>query len=286
MNDQVSSGVVISETIMPFWVKASSLSTSNINYLYYGKGDTSTTSNGDNTFVFFDDFNNGIVDSGKWTASGTWTENGGTIVSPSGGLNYLRSASEVLSGLSNFVVEGKTKALHSYGYGMRLGLKTGATPAANGTQYEPIVAYTFGAYSPLMVINGSNVGNGGKTASTNTWYRGKIMINPGASSIYQYDSSGSLFASCSTASTSAGSGNYMAIFNADGQTEQDWIFVRKYGISLASISGEESISGFLMKKDDGCSCTEAIECYYGTCNNGLCGLGSPTATNLYAPSEI
>jgi hypothetical protein len=56
-----------------FWVEvADDLSSNNATiYVYYGKSDATTASNGDNTFLFFDDFN---VDLSKWTVlSGTWT---------------------------------------------------------------------------------------------------------------------------------------------------------------------------------------------------------------------
>jgi hypothetical protein len=62
-----------------FWVKvAKDLSTVNQTiYIYYGKADATTTSNGIDTFLFFDDFND---DSQDWTVlSGTWVETGGVL---------------------------------------------------------------------------------------------------------------------------------------------------------------------------------------------------------------
>jgi hypothetical protein len=56
-----------------FWVEvADDLSTNPVTiYIYYGNPNATTTSNGANTFLFFDDFN---VDLSKWTVrSGTWT---------------------------------------------------------------------------------------------------------------------------------------------------------------------------------------------------------------------
>jgi hypothetical protein len=71
-----------------FWVKVNDdLSTTQQTiYIYYGKSDATTTSNGANTFLFFDDFN---VDLSKWTVrSGTWiltTDSGYTVLqSPTG----------------------------------------------------------------------------------------------------------------------------------------------------------------------------------------------------------
>jgi hypothetical protein len=52
-----------------FWVKvADDLSTIPATiYIYYGKSDAATTSNGDNTFLLFDDFLGNSLDSNKWT---------------------------------------------------------------------------------------------------------------------------------------------------------------------------------------------------------------------------
>ena len=73
-----------------FWVKvADDLSQFNRTiYVYYGKSDATTTSNPDNTFLFFDDFNG---DLSKWmTISGSWVTQGGNLtIEPTVGNNYL-----------------------------------------------------------------------------------------------------------------------------------------------------------------------------------------------------
>jgi hypothetical protein len=60
-----------------FWVKIPEISSTinNTIYIYYGKSDATTTSNGEATFDFFDDFNGTLA---KWTqVGGTWQiENG------------------------------------------------------------------------------------------------------------------------------------------------------------------------------------------------------------------
>jgi len=66
------------------WVEVPSipaLSTANI-YMYYGNSSAVTTSNGENTFLFFDDFNDGVIDTVKWTEIDTpddISESGGTL---------------------------------------------------------------------------------------------------------------------------------------------------------------------------------------------------------------
>ena len=40
---------------------------------------------------------------------------------------------------------------------------------------------------------------------------------------------------------------------------------------------------FTIKKADGCSCSNAEECYSGSCGSSICGSSGPSATNLIAP---
>jgi hypothetical protein len=53
-----------------FWVKVNGDLGSNpaTTYIYYGKKDANTTSNGNNTFLLFDDFLGGSLDGNKWTS--------------------------------------------------------------------------------------------------------------------------------------------------------------------------------------------------------------------------
>ncbi|MEI6851022.1 MAG: DUF2341 domain-containing protein, partial [Candidatus Saccharibacteria bacterium] len=58
------------ETDGKFWVKIPSLSSGdNIINMYYGNPSALSSSSGDSTFVFFDDFNGSSVDTNKWTVS-------------------------------------------------------------------------------------------------------------------------------------------------------------------------------------------------------------------------
>jgi len=63
------------------WVKVPSIparSTKAI-YLYYGNPSAISQSNGDATFIFFDDFNDGWIDTNKWTSISAATESGGVF---------------------------------------------------------------------------------------------------------------------------------------------------------------------------------------------------------------
>ncbi|MFH7873596.1 MAG: DUF2341 domain-containing protein, partial [Candidatus Aenigmatarchaeota archaeon] len=63
------------------WVKIPSIpagSTKTI-YVYYGNPSASSMSNGDATFDFFDDFEDGVINTNKWTTVGVVTESNGII---------------------------------------------------------------------------------------------------------------------------------------------------------------------------------------------------------------
>ena len=77
-------------------------------WLYYGNGNFSGASDGDAVFEFFDDFEDGVIDTNKWGVAGT-TEN----VVEEGGLLKITHA-----GGADPVVYGKID--FSYGYSMRL----------------------------------------------------------------------------------------------------------------------------------------------------------------------
>lgn len=69
-----------------FWVKVADDLSSNpaTIYIYYGKSDATTTSHGDNTFIFFDHFYNlskWVVESGSWWAQDSilWCLDGGSL---------------------------------------------------------------------------------------------------------------------------------------------------------------------------------------------------------------
>lgn len=99
-----------------FWVEvADNLNTTQEIYMYYGNDAVSTTSDGDDTFLFFDDFNDASIDPAKWTEDGA-TESGGYL-SLAVGNKWLGSVDHVQSGTA---IEARTKQAgarkHNLGY--------------------------------------------------------------------------------------------------------------------------------------------------------------------------
>jgi len=89
------------------WIKVPSIqanSTKKI-YLRINKGRTEDLSNGDATFDFFDDFEDGVIDTSKWTViSGDWVEENGYLKGTGDGSTYARKTIRVEGVcLKNFV---------------------------------------------------------------------------------------------------------------------------------------------------------------------------------------
>jgi len=101
-----------------FWVEVPDDLSSNSAtiYIYYGNSSATTTSNGDNTFLFFDDFSGTSIDTNKWTVVGgsyiTWEIDNGalksTVVSPPPGWGSAVLKSNY-SPTSNQLIHAKVK---------------------------------------------------------------------------------------------------------------------------------------------------------------------------------
>ncbi|KKM83968.1 hypothetical protein LCGC14_1303960, partial [marine sediment metagenome] len=96
------------------WAKVPTIAASSSKdiYMYYGNASAISTSDGDRVFDFFDDFNDGVIDSSKWPTQSLFsmTENGGelTFYLVSGDFNYIQS-----NGFSSapIVIEARTKTV-------------------------------------------------------------------------------------------------------------------------------------------------------------------------------
>jgi hypothetical protein len=75
-----------SSTNTDIWVKIPSIPAGGIMtiQIYYGNSESESVADGDNTFIFFDDFSSGIVDPAKWEAIGAYA----TLEVEDGILNY------------------------------------------------------------------------------------------------------------------------------------------------------------------------------------------------------
>lgn len=84
-------------------------------YLYYGNLEVSTTSNGTNTFLLFDDFEDGIKDS-QWDSGGNPNESGGELTCTGIQPEYYQSSSTFLyaAAMARLSVDGTGTSASSY----------------------------------------------------------------------------------------------------------------------------------------------------------------------------
>ncbi len=100
-----------------FWVKVPSIPTSSLKWIwmYYGNYKASSTSNGTNTFEFFDDFN--VLDTGKWSTRGSpRVESGALVLDTTGSITSLSSFGSGYALETEAYVGSETSTNHWIGF--------------------------------------------------------------------------------------------------------------------------------------------------------------------------
>jgi hypothetical protein len=212
-----------------FWVEvADDLSTNPVTiYIYYGKSNATTTSNGDNTFIFFDDFFGTTLDPSKWIVrEGEVTvENGvlhlagttGTRGLIDGKISFPPNKALHVKGHSNtstFTYCHFCSMRKSNDWNNRAGDMYGASATANAISYETWLA---GSYTVTRNIAIS-------TPTSEHIY--KVTWKAGQSRGYQDD------VLKVTHTTNIPTVDMVVMFQEGSVTGQDffvdWVFVRKW----------------------------------------------------------
>ena len=227
-----------------FWVKVADdlSSVDRTMYVYYGKSDATTTSNPNNTFLFFDDFNGGLS---KWTTlSGTWAiEGGNLVIQPTAENNYLITSSAI--GTNSIAIRTRaqsTQITPPTPAGAHPGLIWHAN-TATGTSHRNDQVYlrphdtspssTLGNIQPAYYSGtGGYLGNGvnmhdGKAGSYydwNNWYTLEVRIPPsGNVTLYGNDLSWHNWGNQSYSYDRIG-----LVAQTGGKDYFDYVAVRKY----------------------------------------------------------
>jgi hypothetical protein len=205
-----------------FWVEvADDLSTSAVTiYIYYGNSTATTTSNGANTFLFFDDFSG---DLSKWTVlTGTWNIVSGELVASATGVNYIRSASFQPS---NARVRAKMKIVTYYDYDVLFRLTDTSNfyqtrcSNTNGQLYHRVDKCVAGTYTTDIF---------GKVAFTpGTTYHTETALFSG-SHIEAYADGAYGVSGTDTTFSSGYIGFKFNIYTTSDKGYVDWIFASKY----------------------------------------------------------
>ena len=181
-----------------FWVKIpSDLTSSNATiYVYYGKSNTATTSNGANTFLLFDDFSGSSLSS-IWTQSGTGT------LSESGGLLTIAATS---TGLGKRIISTAT-----FGSGTRV-ISRASTNLVSSSSYEADAGIGYG----------SSTGNSDVEAwrSTLSSYGGNFYMETTTNGVNYYDTSTNLAWDNGFHVFNVGYGSGSFYVSVDGHTAQ------------------------------------------------------------------
>jgi len=224
-------------TYADFWVKVPSISINTFIWIYYGNENVSTTSNGDATFEFFDDFTGITLNTSKWNPTFIQYNYGlGTATINKSLLTLTQTLNDSTAGISL----STTLPLSSNINKIRLKCNSRTTSNTSTAQtrivlttHDTLNPGTFGIYtnaneSKTYLHNGYNIGN---PYIDDPW----ILSSP---SIYEFDNyvtdpklyKDSTIVMGTGTPSSLPSGNYIRIwcYSTSTSISLDWILVRKY----------------------------------------------------------
>ena len=244
LNYWIESGINTSNTVI--WVKLNSLpsSAARVITMYYGNSAASSASNGDSTFILFDDFNGSSLNTSKWN-----TYTGGGSITQTGGQLYFSAT----SGIHNFATICSKSA-----FSVPLFVESLITSASG---YYPSIAIlnsnTFSGYAltyndsnnndEMLIFKatskGGTFGGGQDIAQTNpgtltglwqlSWPSTNVQIGtwPGGT----INSAMSYVTPSTTVNIAAG-----MLYSGVGSLTMDWIRARNYASSEATTAaGQE-----------------------------------------------
>lgn len=251
----IDSGMNTMSTVL--WTKVPSIPTgSSTIYMYYGNASAPPASSGDNTFLFFDDFENGCIPEIKWT-----------VVNPSAG-NISLSTTNVFHGANSLRVTDSPN-------GSNLGLYADFSPQTQCVIDYAIYFNLQGSKEIQLLDPAGNIGPRGGFAKSKagtdtveyyiidstvignfpaaTWYQPRIVVPDTTTatdyySLYFYSSTGSLLAQAANVRfyNNADLGTlarFMYIGTSDSRTDTylDLVKVRAYTATepIYSIGSEQ-----------------------------------------------
>jgi len=216
------------ERALTAWVKANLSNGTNQIYMYYGNPSAVSKSNGTAVFDFFDDFEDGIIDTSKWSVSGTVVESEGKLHIPNGGTGD--NAFSINSFGSGYILETEVNVSND---GVHWGW-------ANSTALNTLMDFRRSSGNFYATISGGTDTNlGAADTSEHEW---NIVRESDSSEKYYKD--GTLVASYTITISEplrvfyrVYSGSYSGILSTD------WVRVRKFADpepSVSSFGSEET----------------------------------------------
>ena len=200
------------------WVKVSESLDNNVDiYCYFGNSGASNYSNGDNTFLFFDDFNDGVLSTTKWTIDqGSNYEEANDVLKITGNNAYTTILSiQSFNNARRYKCKGRLDTTHlGYYYYIR--------------KYEP---YFIVHYESDPNIEAHQVGESGDLIVGDTGLNAPldavweiVWDQNGYADFYINDSLKRQGDTAGTNSSPLG----IRVYDDDDYCTWDWIFVSKY----------------------------------------------------------
>jgi len=226
-----------SSTVASVWVELDSLPTGDTDfYLYYNNSGASAVSNGDNTFIFFDDFEDNSFNTTKWDATNTPTESGQTLILDE---NDIAVSDNTFGRSVVFKTRFKTSSVSSSGWRSAVTWGDGVPLASHALAYcvgNYGNQWTFLYDSGSSYVENINIA----TATANTYYDLEMIFKPTQGcDIYLWQSSGSRPGSAAH-STSNGTLNTkkVRLGGHTGSATQtcDYTYIRKYAATEPTVS--------------------------------------------------
>jgi len=225
------------------WVKVPNIPSSSTEtiWMYYGNSSVSNEGNGIQTFLFFDNFDDGDIT--DWTATGSGTTNEASTtysVSSSYSLrhDFVSDYGTVYKSYpdqtTTFVVEYSTLAVaDNSGIALNAGTAFNSYDGAWVTFWSGNLIYYSDAGEEIL-----------QSRTLGQWYKIKMIINPASQNIKVYvDDSGALFDGDMRGSVTTFNKVHSAVYTNLYDTYFDDIFIRKYASSDPSVSvGSEETS--------------------------------------------
>lgn len=194
------------------WVEVPSIPVSGTTlYMYYGNSVATTSSNGPNTFLLFDDFEDGTINSSIWSTTGSVAESGGSIRITGtgvGGADRIESIGMFGPGVAFYsrgTLQNENASSIPYGF-------------------NTVCFFRNWPWAPTIYTthNGTNVSAGLNAPYTATW---EIRWTPGGSATFYVN--GTATPANSGSSTTA-SKVHMAQWCCGTVTTSDLVYVRNY----------------------------------------------------------
>jgi len=207
------------------WVEVDTIPASDLTtiWMWYGNNDASAGSNGANTFVFFDDFNDGSLNGTLWNSAGTVSESGGVVTITNSG-SYIGSKTSYGVNYS-LRYRGKHPDVESNW----VGFISGASPP-----FAIFERYATGQWNARSYVSAETI-TGLSLVLLGTYNQYEIERNNGSFNMYSVNDGISSFGTHTTQVTSNNL-PLTAYMSGTGSLSLDWIALRSF-TSIEPIAG-------------------------------------------------